>query len=769
MKNLLRNRNGTTRTITLLLIMLFLFTGLTLVTFVETDGFRIISGAAGFGGKQLARAAKAAGNQVAVQVAAGQAALAQVGGCTPACNENQVCRNNQCVAVRLIAHYDFTNQMTDASNNQNDGTIVGTPARGGTLTDPTFADGGMALPLAGTTAALAYRNPLRLAPRDEITALFWAKGAPQQEKEMTLFSYATGASPRESSILDFRFLRTVVDQARQKTYQRAQLYIKPNILQFHLPPLNPGWNHFAVSWISGSGATRVLVNGQELPVTALGESTSDMCFDGRDNDNDRDVDCVDFDCRDQRNRRPITIRREDFRRQTREIQYTPVCGVESDAALKEYTCVDGIDNDGDGLIDCLDDSCFSRDAEGKDKSICRRLGKFLSRAQQPGPGSKMPGVACLNGECDRTAADERMRCSNRICVLDVITTEQGAAPAAEPAPSFTLSAGGVLNPDGALMLGHEQTHRFAGYSAAAAFNGMLDDVRIYDKLLSTPAITSIYQAGRRDPPCTSDANCPATHFCLTPPPGTCQPKREIGRSCTNAVQCQSGNCVDTLCVAARQPICSNMDSVQGNVQNQALLKSYAQLGDQRQDDACSSDPAKAATVVDERICTNNQLSSTEVNCADQNKVCRDGACVTDAPVPVAAGGACNANADCRVGLLCVSRICQTQSCADTDPNNDPALPGVITLDNSVSDDGVVRDECTEDAHGVVQFSCNPAGGVSDSDVNCPQGTTCQLNNNGAAACRGGDGGQQHDEAGEDEAGTSPWFARRSDEDLFMRR
>ncbi|HIG95859.1 TPA: hypothetical protein HA249_03125 [Candidatus Woesearchaeota archaeon] len=108
------------------------------------------------------------------------------------------------------------------------------------------------------------------------------------------------------------------------------------------------------------------------------------------------------------------------------------------------------------------------------------------------------------------------------------------------------------------------------------------------------------------------------------------------------------------------------------------------------------------------------------------------------PIPKQEGEACGPGDVCREGLGCYGDICQTSSCTDTDEADDPAVPGVATLDNSVSDDIVHNDACVEGQNQVTQFSCDAFGGISESTVACPPDTTCQPNAEGIGVCQGGE-------------------------------
>jgi len=101
--------------------------------------------------------------------------------------------------------------------------------------------------------------------------------------------------------------------------------------------------------------------------------------------------------------------------------------------------------------------------------------------------------------------------------------------------------------------------------------------------------------------------------------------------------------------------------------------------------------------------------------------------------PPQAGRACVNNADCGDGLRCLSLICQTRVCSETDGGNDPAVPGVITLDNSITPNIVSQDTCQNDA-SVLEYFCLPSHESSRQVMMCPGGSTCQTNAEGVGAC-----------------------------------
>lgn len=107
------------------------------------------------------------------------------------------------------------------------------------------------------------------------------------------------------------------------------------------------------------------------------------CFDGRDDDCDGAVDCADRDC-------------------------DPIC-----APVGETNCVNGLDDDGDGLVDCADSDCrfdpSCRDA-GADSGI-RDAGP--PRDSGPPPAGELGVAACTNGIDDD--GDGRIDCRDPDC------------------------------------------------------------------------------------------------------------------------------------------------------------------------------------------------------------------------------------------------------------------------------------------------------------------------------------------------------------------
>lgn len=85
----------------------------------------------------------------------------------------------------------------------------------------------------------------------------------------------------------------------------------------------------------------------EAPAEAKEPTTETSCTDGVDNDGDELVDCDDTDCE------CLVIECSDGEDNDGDGLidcYDPDCGCEA-------VCDDGIDNDGDGLTDCDDDDC----------------------------------------------------------------------------------------------------------------------------------------------------------------------------------------------------------------------------------------------------------------------------------------------------------------------------------------------------------------------------------------------------------------------------
>ncbi len=106
----------------------------------------------------------------------------------------------------------------------------------------------------------------------------------------------------------------------------------------------------------------------ELTVYATGAMTGEICGDGIDNDGDRQIDCGDFDCRDEPCALPVEAMCDDgidndFDGKTdcvdADCSQSPVCG-----PATETTCNDGVDNDADSKTDCADSDCSESAACG---------------------------------------------------------------------------------------------------------------------------------------------------------------------------------------------------------------------------------------------------------------------------------------------------------------------------------------------------------------------------------------------------------------------
>ena len=166
---------------------------------------------------------------------------------------------------------------------------------------------------------------------------------------------------------------------------------------------------------------------------------------------------------------------------------------------------------------------------------------------------------------------------------------------------------------------------------------------------------------------------------------------------------------------------------------------------------CSSNnQCKPNDGCEDGVCKGGIGSVCQIGLLCLSGTCEGGVCAAppgggNADAGKAAGEACANNVECSADLKCVSQVCQTQTCTETDPNNDPVLSGIATLDNSVTNDVLKKDECVEGQNQVRQFSCSPLSGVSASAVPCPQGTTCQLVDD-VAVCQAGapPGGEKAD-------------------------
>lgn len=96
------------------------------------------------------------------------------------------------------------------------------------------------------------------------------------------------------------------------------------------------------------------------------ENTEAACTDGIDNDCDGHIDCIDFDCR-------------------------AFCGVEN----SNRACSDGVDNDNNGFIDCADFAC-------QDRIVCS--GEVTNAACSDGEDNDEDGlIDCADPDCQREA------------------------------------------------------------------------------------------------------------------------------------------------------------------------------------------------------------------------------------------------------------------------------------------------------------------------------------------------------------------------------
>ena len=119
------------------------------------------------------------------------------------------------------------------------------------------------------------------------------------------------------------------------------------------------------------------------------------CSDGLDDDGDGEVDCADLDC--------AGIGCDSFGRTCS----TGVCGCPGGSV--EDLCGDGIDQDCDGLVDCLDPDCDAR--------ACDARGRLCSMSACTCTGGSRES-SCANGsddDCDGDTDCDDMDCAGRAC------------------------------------------------------------------------------------------------------------------------------------------------------------------------------------------------------------------------------------------------------------------------------------------------------------------------------------------------------------------
>ena len=113
------------------------------------------------------------------------------------------------------------------------------------------------------------------------------------------------------------------------------------------------------------GATDLGGGGADRACVPTGpENTASTCGDGVDNDCDNFVDCMDFDC--SRNNPAVTFCGDAGAGRTDRGPCTP-SGMENTAAA----CMDGIDNDCNSFVDCRDFSCSMNTAV----NVCMDAGR----------------------------------------------------------------------------------------------------------------------------------------------------------------------------------------------------------------------------------------------------------------------------------------------------------------------------------------------------------------------------------------------------------
>src|SRR3989338_6059594 len=155
---------------------------------------------------------------------------------------------------------------------------------------------------------------------------------------------------------------------------------------------------------------------------------------------------------------------------------------------------------------------------------------------------------------------------------------------------------------------------------------------------------------------------------------------------------------------------------------------------------CSSNgQCKPNDGCEDGVCKGGIGSVCEIGLLCLSGTCEGSVCVAPpagAGAGKAAGEACANNDECAAGLKCMYQVCQTQSCTETDAENLPLVAGVVTLDNSVTEDVLKKDECVNE-NQIKEWFCSPNSGASARMIACPPDTTCQLNAEGVALCQAG--------------------------------
>jgi hypothetical protein len=321
-----------------------------------------------------------------------------------------------------------------------------------------------------------------------------------------------------------------------------------------------------------------------------------------------------------------------------------LCAITLD--VSHENCTDGIDNDGDGLIDCADPDCGDG-AACDDGNICTANDHCSSGACVGSPtcddANPCTADSCdsMTGQCSYAPTNEggacddanpctvNDQCNNGTCVGSS-KCDDGNPCTADSCDSMT----GLCTND-----------------PAPLENAACDDGKFctdHDHCASGTCIGAAVSCDDTNP-CTQDSCNEAEHQCVNDPAPLENSPCSDGRLCTDNDKCVAGVCTGTLrsCPGNNPCAADSCDEATGQCVNHPLAEG----------DPC--DDGHFCTIND--VCRSGTCVGTARGCADTNPCTQDSCdlatdkCVND-PAPLE-GTACSDGNLCTTGDTCTNGVC----------------------------------------------------------------------------------------------------------------